>query len=372
LYGISLLGKQIEMKHFSILATALFFLLHAQAQPLPPNQLGADSLLNFIAANKKKASLYLVKNDTVVAKLNENKPMPLASTVKIMVAIEFAKQAGSDIINEDSKVALSELDKYYLPNTDGDTHPEWLKYEKEQGHIKGDSIALIDVARGMILFSSNANTEYLMDLLGLDNVKNNIQLFGLQQHTAIYPLVSSLFMYQNPRKMKEDKILKAIKDMPEELYCKAIAMIHNQLKYDSSFKAKFRPQDLSLKMQKVWSDRLTASTTKEYAQICKILNTRKFMDANAYGILAEVLETVMENPVNRQWLKHSGSKGGSTAWVLTQALYATTKKDIRIELAYFFNDLSPQENERLQGWMNDFELAILTNEGFRKRVKAAL
>jgi D-alanyl-D-alanine carboxypeptidase len=357
------------MKYLSLLVSALALFFNGLAQNLPP---GADSLLQFIAANPAKASLYLVKNDTVMAKLNENKPMPLASTVKMMVAIEFAKQAGSDIINENSFVALGELNKYYLPDTDGDAHPDWLQYEKEKGHVKGDSIRLIDVARGMIMFSSNANTEYLMDLLGLDNVKNNIQLFGLQQHTAIFPLVSSLFVYQNPKKAKEDKIVKAIKEMPEEQYCKFIAFIHNQLKYDSSFKAKFRLQDLSLKMQKVWSDRLTASTTKEYAQVCKILNSRKFLEPNAYGILAEVLETAMESPANRKWLKHTGSKGGSTAWVLTKALYATTQKGHAIELAYFFNNLSLQENDRLEGWMNDFELAALASETFRQKIKTVL
>lgn len=357
------------MKYFSLFIVAVTTIISSHAQSLPA---GADSLLSFIAANKNKASIYLVKNDTILAKLNENKLMPLASTVKIMVAIEFAKQAGSDIINENNKVALSELDKYYLPNTDGDAHPQWLAYEKAQNHITQDSIKLIDVARGMILFSSNANTEYLMDLLGLDNVKNNVQLFGLKQHTAIFPLVASLYMYQNPRKAKEDKILKAIKEMPEEQYCKAIAMIHTQLKYDSTFKSKFRPQDLSMKMQKVWSDKLTASTTKEYAQICKILNTRKFLDANAYGILAEVLESLMENPANRQWLKHAGTKGGSTAWVLTKAMYATTQKGTAIELAYFFNNLTPQENDKLQGWMNDFELAVLSSDTFRQQVGAAL
>jgi D-alanyl-D-alanine carboxypeptidase len=332
----------------------------------------ADSVLNFIAANKTRAALYLVRNDTVLAKQNENKLMPLASTVKIMVAVEFAKQAASGIIDEDSYVAIQELDKYYLPNTDGGAHPQWLGYEKMKKHIKEDSIKLVDVARGMIIFSSNANTEYLMDLLGLDNVKNNIQLFGLQQHTAIYPLVSSLYMYQNPKGAKEGKILKAIKQMPEEQYCKFIALIHNQLKYDSSFKAKFRPQDLSMKMQKVWSDRLPASTVKEYVQVCKILNTRKFLEPDAYGVLAEVLESLMESTANQKWLKHAGTKGGSTAWVLTKALYATTQANTAIEVAYFFNDLTEKENATLQKWLNAFELKMLKDEAFRQQVAMAL
>ncbi|MEO6405686.1 MAG: hypothetical protein ABIY51_08430, partial [Ferruginibacter sp.] len=99
----------------------------------------ADSLINFIINNKSRSSIYLVQNDTILAHLNENKLMPLASTVKIMVAIEFAKQAGSHIIDEESYVSLTELDKYYLANTDGGAHPSWIAFEKKQNHIKNDS-----------------------------------------------------------------------------------------------------------------------------------------------------------------------------------------------------------------------------------------
>jgi D-alanyl-D-alanine carboxypeptidase len=335
-------------------------------------QATADSLLNFIKQNKARASIYLTQNDSILAHLNENKMMPLASTVKIMVAIEFAKQAAQKIFEEDKLVALSELDRYYLPNTDGDAHPDWLAYEKKMGHIKNDSIPVLDVARGMIMFSSNANTEYLMDLLGPDNVKNNIELLGIKQHSAIYPLVASLFMYQNPLKKKEESILKGIKSLNEEQYCRYIYDMHKALAYDTILKSKFRPQDLTMKMQKLWSDRLPASTTKEYVRICKVLNNRKFFDENTYGLIAEVLETIMENPANRTWLIHAGMKGGSTTWVLTKALYATTKAGDRIEMAYFFNDLTEKENNMLQGWMNSFELSVLQSEDFRKKVSAVV
>ena len=335
-------------------------------------QAKADSLLNFIAANKSRSAFYLTKNDTLVAKQNENKLMPLASTVKILVAVEFAKQAANNIINENSYVAVSELEKYYLPGTDGGAHAAWLGYEHTKNHVKEDSVQLINIARGMILFSSNANTEYLMDLLGLDNVKNNIQLFGLTQHTAIFPLVSSLFLYQNPRKVKEPGIIKSIKDLPEEAYCKTIFQIHNALKYDTLLKKKFRLEDLSMNMQKLWSDRLTASTVKTYSHLCSILNNRRYLDANTYGVLADVLETIMENPLNQKIYKHFGIKNGSTAFVLTEAFYATLQNDNKYEAAYFFNDLTIQENEKLQGWLNDFRIAITQNENFRKKISVVL
>ncbi|HMJ46453.1 MAG TPA: serine hydrolase, partial [Ferruginibacter sp.] len=262
--------------------------------------------------------------------------------------------------------------KYYISNTDGDAHPGWLAYEKKLNHIKGDSIQLMHVARGMIMFSSNANTEYLMDLLGFDNVKNNIRLLGLQQHSAIYPLVASLFMYQNPRHKKEESILKGIKNLTEQEYCRYIFDMHNALKYDTVLKSKFRPQDLTLKMQKLWSDRLPASTTKEYVRIVSILNNRKYFDTKTYSILSGVLETIMENPSNKSFLQHAGMKGGNTMWVLTKALYATLTNGTRIELAYFFNDLSREENSQLSKWMNSFELEILTNPVFRQKISSRL
>lgn len=211
-----------------------------------------------------------------------------------------------------------------------------------------------------------------MDLLGFDNVKNNIQLLGLKQHTAIYPLVASLFMYQNPKHKSEENILKGISHLSWEEYSRYVFDMHNALKYDTVLKFRFRPQDLTLKMQRAWSDRLPASTTREYVRICKILNNRKYFDDNTYAVLSDVLESVMESSANQQWLKHAGMKGGSTAWVLTKALYATTKDDTRIELAYFFNNLTEAENARLQKWMNIFELKILSDPGFSMRVKQAL
>lgn len=343
-----------------------FLLIGALVSYASKAQPGADSMLNFIKANKSKAALFVVQNDTVLAKLNENKLMPLASTVKIMVALEFAKQAAQKVFNKESLVPVSELEKYYLPNTDAGMHPAWLVYENKLGHIKNDSVSLNNVARGMMMFSSNANTEFLMDLLGLDNVKNNLQLLGIKQHTAIYPLVSSLFMYQNPNKKTEESIIKGIKKLSDEQYSRYLYDMHKALKYDTVLKNKFRPQDLNMKMQKTWSDRLTASTVKEYAKICNVLNNRRYFSKDTYAVLAGIMETIMENPANQQWLQHAGMKGGSTAWVLTKVMYATTKDGNRLELAYFFNDLAPTDNLRMQQWMNDFELRILSDKNFRQ------
>ena len=329
----------------------------------------ADSFLNFINANKNRASVYITRNDTAIASLNENKLMPLASTVKIMVAIEFARQSGHDMINENNYVTLSELDKYYIPNTDGGAHPAWLDYAKKNKLLKGDSVKLVDVARGMIIFSSNANTEYLMDLLGFDNVKENISLFNLKQHTAIFPLVGSIFLYQLPKKTTEDKLLKTISGYSDKKYSMEAYDYHLNMKEDSSYKARFRPGEFSMKLQKMWSDRLPASTTKEYVQVAQALNKREVLDEGSFFTIAELLEYPMENKAFQSVFNHYGVKGGSTGFVLTHVIYFTMKNGTRMELAIFFNDLNPEEEQKLEGWLDPFEAQVMFDAAFRERVK---
>ena len=52
------------------------------------------------------------------------------------------------------------------------------------------------------------------------------------------------------------------------------------------------------------------------------------------------MEYILENPKNEEKIEHIGMKGGSTAFVLTKALYSTDNKGNKTELAYFFNNLS--------------------------------
>ena len=360
--------KTLLNKHaviFVALALSLFTGKTSTAQLQPAV---ADSFLHFIKANKERASLYITRNDTIIAFLNESQLMPLASTVKILVAVEFAKQVGNGVIDKNSLVPLDELDKYYLPNTDGDAHPKWLAYEKKNNHLSNDSARLIDIARGMIMFSSNANTEYLMDLLGLDNVRSNIGLFGLHHHTTIYPIAASLLMYQNPKKVSEDKILKAISKLSDDNYSKYVYSLHVQLKHNKAFKAYFRPEDLTMKMQQLWSSRLPASTTKDYVHLANILNNRKFLNDSAFSIISEVMEFPMENKAFKAVFKQYGVKGGSTAFVLTHVIYLTTKTNNKMELAVFFNNLSPEEEKKLEGWLDPFEASVIFDASFRKKL----
>ncbi|MBN8192820.1 hypothetical protein JI667_11770 [Bacillus sp. NTK074B] len=81
------------------------------------------------------------------------------------------------------------------------------------------------------------------------------------------------------------------------------------------------------------------------------------------------MEGIMENPSNREWLKHAGQKGGSTEFLFTNAAYATDKEGNSTEVAFFINELEAGESETISGSMNSFMLTILRDEDFRNKLK---
>jgi D-alanyl-D-alanine carboxypeptidase len=351
---------------FLFLITALLCCHTVQAQIDPVK---ADSFLYFIKANPLRAAVYITRNDTVIARLNENKLMPLAGTVGILIAIEFAQQSSHEMINENAFVNLEELERFYIPLIDSVAYHEWLQYAKANKEIKDGSIKLVDVVRGMILFSCHTNADYLMDLLGFDSVKENIALFKLKQHTAIYPFAGSLFTYHIPKKSSEDKLIKSLSKYSDKKYSMEAYYNHLDLKKDSSFKETLRADKFTPRLMKMWNDNLPAATTKEYVMVAQALNNREVIDEDAFFPIAETLEYPMEKKENQRLFKHYGAKTGKTAYIFTRVMYYTQKDKTRMESAIFFKDLSPAESKKLEDWQPAFEAQFIADPDFRSKVR---
>ena len=272
-------------------------------------------------------------------------------------------------MNPEELVLVSDLDKFYVPNTDGGAHSSWLESAKDK--IIENKISIREIAKGMIKFSSNANTEWLLNKLETHNVNARIDSLGLINHTQIYNIVSALFVGKELfPELKGKELAAKLKELSMDHYINATNRIHQKLLSDTLYKKDIG--DLDMNMQRIWSDRLPSSTVNDYVSVMKKINNRNYFDEKTQQYLDEVMEYLLENPANREWLEHTGMKGGSTAFVLTKSLYATDKKGNKTELAYFLNNLSTLEMTRLQISMNEFELKILTNKEFRNKIKAEL
>jgi hypothetical protein len=225
------------------------------------------------------------------------------------------------------------------------------------------------VARGMIMYGCYTNADFLMDLLGFDSVKDNISLFKLKQHTAIYPFAGSLFIFYIPKKSSEDKLLKALAKYSDKKYAMEAYYNHLDLKQDSSFKETFNPERFTVRLQKMWNDNLPASTTKESVMLAQALNNREVIDEDAFFPIAEVLEYPMEKREFQKLYKHFGAKTGKTSFIFTRVFYFTQKDGTRFESAIFFNALAPAEEKKLEDWLPAFEAQYLADPAFRAKVK---
>lgn len=84
---------------------------------------------DFIAKNKANPSfsLYAKYNEQVLWDINCDHLLPLASTVKTIIAIEYAYQVANKQINPFEKVCAEALERHYMVNLDGGAHEAWLK-----------------------------------------------------------------------------------------------------------------------------------------------------------------------------------------------------------------------------------------------------
>ncbi len=328
----------------------------------------ADKVLDFMAKNPERSAILLVRNDTALVSHRANVVIPLASTMKIIIAIEYAQQAAAGMLHPDDPVSLQALETFYVPHTDGGAHTTWLKAVAPKVH--DNTVPLREVVKGMIQFSSNANTEWLMDKLGLERINARLDSLGLSQHTPLYYIVSALFIGKEAHPaLKGKRLADALRKMDMAQYRQTAQMIHEKLLRDTTYKNELG--DLSLAVQKAWTEKLPASTPAEYVSIMQRMNRKTFSPA-AQPLLDEAMETLMENPKNADWLQHAGMKGGSTMFLLTKALYATDKQGQTTEIAYFLHGLSPIDMLGLQGSMNEFELNILSQPAFRQKAVSRL
>ncbi len=326
-----------------------------------------DFVAEYLLKNPKKCAVYWVRNDSVLVNHRADTLMPLASTVKTIIAIEFAQQAAIGKIKPEERIPLGELSRFYIKDTDGGAHPAWLAGLKKAQLIQDNTVPLLEVAKGMIQFSSNANTEYLMWKLGLNTINANLAKLGLTKHQALYPFVSALYV------CSDEHSAMGMKKMPMALYLQRANTYFELLKVDTTAKTKFNLANIPLPVQRVWSDRLPASTAHEYAGLMQKISIRTYFDAPTQAVLDQLMEWPMRmNSKNKQDFVHFGAKGGSTAFVLNYALYATDKKGNRTEFVVFTNNLGVFDQTLLQAQFQIFIKKIVENTAETRDVQLIL
>ncbi|MEO4053110.1 serine hydrolase [Solibacillus sp. CAU 1738] len=313
--------------------------------------------------NSENVSFSLNANNVNVVRVNENKKLPLASTVKIIIAIEYARQAAEGIIDSTELISLDTLDTFYIPKTDGGAHPAWLS--KLENTVE---IPLEEVVKGMILYSSNANTEFLMHKLGLENINKMIERLEIKNHDVLFPIASALFIPVHLKRegLTKQQVYDQLLNMSLEQYREKANLIHECWLKQPLTAAQKREyyQYVAMRFQKIWSDRLPGSTTADYINLMQKLNSRQFLSESIH----HYLDPILEQSPPQEGIQYIGKKGGSTSFVLTMAMYAKDNEGNTTELALFANELTFIQQQKLANNIGEFQLKLLQDKAFKQHV----
>jgi len=338
-----------------------------QAESDQVQEVGELQVMTFMRENSDRVSLVLVHNGEVLADQQPNQVLPLASTVKFALALDVARMSAEGLLDLNEQVPLAQLALFHLPGTDGGAHPAWIQSLPQGSQTL--TASLLEVARGMTMYSSNANTEYIIRRLGRNRLETLGERFGVNPHTMVYPLVGTMWIHKS--------LPGPVKDYPSQLRALSDVEYRNlawawsdSMAADVSGSLRERFRLVGLAAQRVLSDRLPASSAKAYAGLAGSVNRRENFSEAEQQTSAKLLEFMMESPGNQQNFRHAGMKGGSTGFLLTNCLYATDHDGQQIELVYFLRDLQPLEAAALRTGMNAFELAVVTDENTRKSLAA--
>ncbi|MBK8033068.1 MAG: serine hydrolase [Chloroflexi bacterium] len=92
---------------------------------------------------------------------NANDAFPLASVTKLLIFIAYAQRLDSGELTFSELVNVDELDRYNLPRTDRGAHDRFMAQYPD--NIQ--QISLWELALGMVQYSSNAASDYILNLL---------------------------------------------------------------------------------------------------------------------------------------------------------------------------------------------------------------
>ncbi|ENH96364.1 D-alanyl-D-alanine carboxypeptidase [Gracilibacillus halophilus YIM-C55.5] len=319
-------------------------------------------LLKYLIEHKSRISINIKENGKDTLSINTHQTFPLASTVKIVIAYCLVKQVNNGETDLNDEVKLSDVDCLYIPNTDGGAHIQW----KESIDFP-EYVSLLDIAKGMMKFSSNACTDFLINRIGLDKINNSIEILQMHKHSKLNYLTPTLLIpgyLSNKRKIAWEKL----NSMNNDVYHKISKDIFQHMKTSNVNQLKqHAPKMLNKKMQLLINNRLPSSTTKEYCDLLYRIGN-DLLNKKEKKLFSDIVLGESTKQGNDRYFWY---KGGATLFVLTSALYRETQ-DSNISVSLFIQDNKSEDLYWIRGIFNQFILNVAKDDQFRERVKTEL
>ncbi|RMG99272.1 MAG: hypothetical protein D6706_05665, partial [Chloroflexi bacterium] len=262
--------------------------------------------------------------------LNADRPMPLASVVKVIHLVAFVEAVADGELNVNTFVPLAELERFYLPNSDLGAHTAAIQALEEEGRVFGTppGVTLGDVAWMMIRYSSNAATDYLHMLLSQKRLEETAVSLNLSTQTAPCPFLGQfLAMGNHTRTSSNRDAIRRYLNEPAQYGTEAMQLT-DAFSQDSQFRQaeilwrsrRFGPD---YNIQEFFTTHLNPhASPRDYANLMARIATNGLRNGESSFQARRYLEWPMQFPVNQELFSNLGYKNGSLPGVLTVVYYA--------------------------------------------------
>ncbi|WP_343311105.1 serine hydrolase [Bacillus atrophaeus] len=311
-------------------------------------------IVNFINENPEKASFILVENGEEVISISENNSMPLASVYKIMIAIEFLRQVDKEIINPKEQIPLKKLEDYVFIKRENDNQKKWLNKIKTIKGEKTKTIALEEIVRSLFTHSSNPNTDFLLDKLGLENVNNTISN-NYKPHDKLYPIgLSELTHYYMKWKYKDSSFKETSDRITKLNYEEYTNLVYSIRKLNEKGKfPNYKNYQPTLEEQEIMTRYLPKSSAKVYSDLLGHINKDKFK-------FKKELLRLLAIKTNKEM--YIGGKDGRTLNTINKTILAKDKEGNTTEIVFFTKDLDYEEYQKIDHNIDEFIQKLLDKE----------
>ncbi len=275
---------------------------------------------------------------------NADAPLVVASTMKLNVLAAYAVAVEQGELDPAEQVPVAEVERYFVPGTDGGAHAAGLAslgLAADAGGFARDQsarIALDDIARIMIHYSGNAETDYLMDRLGMEQIASVMAQAGMAHHTPLRSILGvtlAMFNHEAPltdagrRQALINKVTNG--DLSElerlaRLYLRDQSWRAAQIAFMQSDEFIASAGQMGWEGQSAASQLFPKGTAREYAQLMAKIASGQFISPQVSLRIQQKLESVPTDwPLRLLFHRRYGAKDGVTAGVLSLSSYAVPK-----------------------------------------------
>ncbi len=237
--------------------------------------------------------------------LGADTPLVMASTMKIIVLATYEYAVTQGELDPAEEVQISELEKYYLPLTDGGAHIQGLGSLGIKTDALGfaldqaRTISLDDIARIMIHYSGNAETDYLIERLGTERIN---AITGSNQHTPIRPTLGIALALMNHEGALSDAVMRGslVHDVSEgdfrymerlmDLYIHDPDWRNAQIEFMKSGEYIQAATEIGWVGQVEASQLFPKGTAREYARLMAKVASKQFISPEVSTLMQEKLE----------------------------------------------------------------------------------